>query len=156
MNENLATYLKDHLAGSVGALEVLDGLISGHGGQAIVSFFQEAKDEIESDQNQLQEVMKALNIEEGSVRKAGAWIGEKLSRIKLSPGSEGIGLAQSLESLVLGIKGKELLWRALAAVQKSWLELEPFDFERLIRRAQEQAARVEAKGLQVAGDLFRA
>ena len=154
-NDHLAVYLNDHLAGSVGALEILDRLIRKHEEQTIVTFFQEAKAEIEADQTQLREMIEALGITESSVRKAGAWMGEKLSRAKLTLESQGLGLVQTLESLVLGIKGKELLWRALLAVQGSWPELQRFDLGRLLDRAMAQGARMDEKRIRVASDVFR-
>jgi hypothetical protein len=154
-NDDLATYLNDHLAGSVGALEILDRLIKEHEDQTIVSFFREMKEEIGADQEELRRMMGALAITESGVRKAGAWVAEKLSRAKLTLEDKGVGFVQALESLVLGIKGKELLWRVLLEVRDSWPELQPFDFQRLLERAIAQAARMDEKRVQVAGNLFR-
>jgi hypothetical protein len=154
-NDHLATYLNDHLAGSVGALEIFDRLIKEHEDQTIVSFFREMKEEIEDDQLQLRQMMGALGVGESSVRKAGAWVGEKLSRAKLTLGDKGVGFVQALESLVLGIKGKELLWRALLAVQESWPELKRFDLHRLLEHAVTQGVRMDEKRIEIAGSVFR-
>ena len=154
-NDHLATYLNDHLAGSVGAVEILDRLIKEHEDQTIVSFFREMKEEIEVDQQDLRRMMGALGISESSVRKAGAWVAEKLSRAKLTLGDKGVGFVQALETLALGIRGKEFLWRVMLEVRDSWPELQPFDFQRLLERAIAQAARMDEKRVQVARDLFR-
>jgi hypothetical protein len=153
-NDHLVTYLNDHLAGSVGALEIFDRLIKEHEDQTIVSFFQEMKEEIEADQRELREMMGALGVGESSVRKAGAWVGEKLSRAKLTL-DKGVGFVQALESLVLGIKGKELLWRALLPLQESWPELKRFDLNRLLQRAVVQGVRMDEKRIEIAGSVFR-
>jgi hypothetical protein len=154
-NDHLATYLNDHLAGSIGALEIFDRLIKEHEDHTIVSFFREMKEQIEADQLELREMMGALGVGESSVRKAGAWVGEKLSRAKLTVEGKGVGFVQALESLVLGIKGKELLWRALLPVQESWPELKRFDLHRLLERAVMQGVQMDEKRIEIAGSVFR-
>jgi len=157
-NKDLATYLNDHLAGSIGALDLLDRMIATYEEQPMAQFCREMRAEISADQDKLREIMKAIDVEESSLRKAGAWIMEKFSRAKLSLGDEepaDLGLVQALESLVLGIKGKEGLWRALTAVQPDWPELRQFDFARLERRAGEQGTRVDVERIQAATEAFR-
>ena len=152
-NDDLATYLNDHLAGSVGAIELIEHLIKTYEGNPIEEVCKELCADVSSDQDELRELMSTLEVKESNVRKASAWVAEKLSRPKLEP-SSGIGLLQALEGLVLGIKGKEGLWRALEAVKKSRPQLERFDFERLRQRAIQQGQRVEAKRLEVARQVL--
>ena len=157
-NGDLATYLNDHLAGSVGAIEILDRLIATYENEPLGDFLRAARQEIVSDQEELRAIMKALAVSESNLRKAGAWIGEKFTRVKLGvAGAEPDepGLALSLEALVLGIRGKELLWRVLSAMLRSWPPLQPFDLARLERRAAEQAARLDEKRIESAVLAFR-
>ena len=156
-NYDLATYLNDHLAGSVGAIEMIDHLIETDEDKSIAQFCKELREKITADQDELREMMRALGIKESSVRKAGAWVAEKLGRAKLGlEGGKGDpGLFLALEALVLGIQGKEVLWRALATVQKSWPQLQRFDFARLQKRAIEQAKRADAKRLEAARESLR-
>ena len=157
-NKDLATYLNDHLAGSIGALELLDRMIDKYKEQPMAQFCCEMRAEISADQDELREIMKAVDVEESSLRKAGAWIMEKFSRAKLSLGDEesaDLGLVQALESLVLGIKGKEVLWHALAAVQPDWPQLRQFDFARLEKRAVEQGTQADAERIQAVTRVFR-
>jgi hypothetical protein len=156
-NDNLATYLNDHLAGSVAAIEMIEHLIKIYEGTPIEQFCRKLCEDINSDQTELRGLMRSLQIKESSARKAGAWVAERFSRPKLGRGSEGteeVGFLQALEGLVLGIRGKEGLWRALGEVKKSWLELQQFDLERLEKRAIEQGGRVEAKRLEVARKIL--
>lgn len=156
-NDNLATYLNDHLAGSVAAIEMIEHLIKTYEGRPIEQFCKKLCADINSDQTELRGLMRSLEIKESSARKAGAWVAEKFSRPKLgrrSEGTEEVGFLQALEGLVLGIRGKEGLWRALGEVKKSWLALQQFDFERLEKRAIEQGGRVEAKRLEVAREIL--
>jgi len=157
-NDHLATYLRDHLAGSVGAIELIERIIEVYEGQPIAEFCKGMRDRIVADQEELRAVMKAIEVEESSLRKASAWLAEKLSLPKLSPAgdeADDIGLVQTLEALMLGIKGKEALWRALGEVQASWPPWENFDFHSLEKSALEQAAQVDEKRVEAARAVLR-
>jgi hypothetical protein len=155
--EDLTIYLNDHLAGSVGALELLDRLIDTYQGKPLERFFRELRNEIEADQETLKELIASLGKEESAVRKAGAWIAEKFSRakIQLSETREGeMGLFLALEGLALGIHGKRSLWRALAAASETLPRLRKLDYVALEKRAVEQYDCVEARRLEVAREVF--
>ena len=157
MNE-LTNYLNDHLAGSVGALELLDRLVDMYREKPLENFFRNLRDDIHQDQEQLKELMQKLGAEESAVRKAGAWVVEKLSRAKIgvSDGAEGeIGLLLALEALVLGITGKRSLWRALHSASRTVPQLARLDYAGLEKRAIEQCERVEAKRLETARTAFQ-
>lgn len=156
--EHLSDYLNDHLAGSVGALELLDRLIETYEGKPLEKFFRDLRQDIESDQAQLKELMQKLGVGESTVRKAGAWLAEKLSRpkIDLENGSQDDpGLFLALEALILGITGKRSLWRALHAASRAVPALARVDYSGLEKRAIEQCERVEARRLEVARTVFQ-
>lgn len=156
--ENLPSYLNDHLAGAAAALELVDHLIKTHQGKPLESFFKELRKDIEEDRKALRQVLRTFEAKESLVRKAGAWMAEKLGRTKIEFAGEKIGeigLMQALEALVLGITGKQLLWRALAASTEASSRLQKIDLGRLEERAIEQCERVEAKRLDAAREAFR-
>jgi hypothetical protein len=145
MND-LHSYLNDHLAGSVGALELIAHWADVHKGEPLGTFFVETGRQIKADQKTLREIMRALGVEESKVRKAGAWAAEKFGRTRLmiagdDPGS--LGLVLTLEGLIMGITGKKLLWVALAATKSS--RLNSYNFEELQRLAEKQIERIEAE-----------
>jgi hypothetical protein len=149
--KDLDSYLNDHLAGSVGAVELINHWIEVCEGKQLGEFFTAIKNEISGDQQILRDLMRALGAEESSVRRAGAWAAEKLSRAKFAiAGDEigGLGLLLALETLVIGITGKKLLWRALAAADLP--QLQEIDFAKLTRRAEEQIDLVEAERIRAA------
>jgi hypothetical protein len=155
--EDLPTYLNDHLAGSVGALELLDRLIETYKEKPLEKFFKDLRNEIAADQDSLQDLIVKIGKEESAVRKAGAWVAEKFSRgkIRLSDSEQGqMGLFHALEGLALGILGKRGLWTALAAAADTVPQLRELDYGRLIKRAADQCDRVDAKRLEVARDVF--
>lgn len=156
--KDLPIYLKDHLAGSVGGLEMLDDMIEAHKGKSLEPFLRTLHNEIKSDQEELKRLMKHLDVSEGVVRNAGAWVAEKFSRAKLRLGDSGepnLALLQSLESLALGITGKRSLWRNLMTM-KEMPPLNEFDLERLEKRAADQLHRVEKKAQEIAQEIFPA
>src|SRR2546423_13318996 len=107
--EHLATYLNDHLAGSVVALDLLDHLEATHSEDALCDFFRELRADVASDREELERLMKELNIEQSRTRKASAWVAEKFTELKLrfdDPKAGPLLLFESLEALSLGIEGK--------------------------------------------------
>jgi hypothetical protein len=64
------------------------------------------------------------------MKEWGAWMGEKVSRLKLKHGrGAALGTFKVLEFLVVGIHGKWALWRALSLVAVCDLRFRRTDFE---------------------------
>lgn len=155
----LATYLNDHLAGSVGALDLLDHLARESDEEEEVSFFRALHEEIAAEQAQLRALLRELGGEESGVRKAAGWVAEKVTRLKLrwdDPGDDGLRRFEALEALALGITGKLSLWRALAAVGDGIPALKGLDLALLQRRSEDQYAAVERRRLAAAREAFTA
>ena len=156
--DEIEVYLKDHYAGGIAALELLEHTIEAHAGTPLAAFFAELRGDIKADHDQLHNLMTALGVADSDARNAGAWLAEKFSRAKLGfSGGEvsGLRLLQTLESLALGITGKRLLWRALHAIRQSSPVLQNENFEHLEQRAVEQSDRVEIKRLEAARAVLR-
>jgi hypothetical protein len=153
----LATYLNDHLAGSVAAVELLDhlrGLSKDTGRERLFAGLQS---EIKEDQQVLKELLTGLGETQSRVRKAAAWLTEKLGEAKLKlddPGSGELRLLEALETLELGILGKLALWRALELAADRVPQIRSLDLGALQRRARDQQERVEAERLKVARAAF--
>ena len=154
--ERLHTYLNDHLAGSVAAIELLDDLIKHHSEDRFGKIFRDLRDEIKSDQETLRNLIRKLGAEESAVRKAGAWLAEKFSRVKIGDADDSAELLQALEGLALGISGKQRLWRSLAAIEANFPALQGSDFSELEKRAHDQFERVERLRMQMVCEAFRA
>lgn len=158
--ELLHTYLNDHLAGSVAALELIEHLTKKFPGTEFEGFLADLYAHIEADQQVLRDLLNAFERSESSIRKAGAWIAEKFARPKFGieehdVSGSGVGLLEALEGLVLGITGKQLLWRALASASEVWPQLRGPNYSELERRAAEQRDRVEEKRVAAAREAFR-
>jgi len=153
--KDLDSYLNDHLAGSVSALELIAHWVKVHKGEPLGSFFVETEREIKADQDTLRDVMRTLGVEESKMRQAGAWAAEKVGRARLMiAGDEqgSLGLVLTLEGLIMGVTGKKLMWRALAAAKLP--ELNCYDFEEPQRRAEQQIERIEAERIRAVSQVF--
>lgn len=156
-NESLATYLNDHLAGSVVALDLLDHLEEDRAGTAQASILVGVHADIEADRQELEAFMAQLGITVSAPRKATGWLVEKLSELKLRLDDAGDGALrrlEALETISLGIAGKQALWHALAAAAEDAPELGELDYARLGRHAETQREAVEALHLQAAQEAF--
>ena len=154
--KELGSYLNDHLAGSVSALELIEHWAHLHDGKPLGVFFSQIETEIRADQNVLRDLMRRLGVEESSLRQAGAWAAEKVGRVRLmiAGGEQGsLGLVLTLEGLIMGIVGKKLLWRSLAVA--NLLQLSAYDFEGLRRRAEQQIEQIEAQRVRAVREALR-
>ena len=156
-NEHLATYLNDHLAGSVVAVELMENLEAAYAETPIANFVNGIRMEVEADQRELQQLMNRLEISESRTRQV-SWLTEKLTELKLRLDDSARGnlrLFESLEALSLGIEGKKSLWLALAVAAEISPQLRLVDYERLIQRAKDQRSRVELKRIEIAKVALR-
>ena len=150
--ERLHTYLNDHLAGSVAAIELLEKVIEHHSEDRFGKIFRDWRSDIQADQETLRNLIRKLDAEESAIRKAGAWVAEKFSRIKIGDLDDSASLLQALEALALGITGKRLLWRSLGTIAQNFA---PLQGTKLEKRAQDQFEQVETSRLEMAREAFR-
>ncbi len=114
--------------------------------------------EIEEDRETLIELMDRIGTSKNPVKKATAWMTEKASRAKfsgLSSGEPDVGRLMALESLTLGVAGKECLWQVLKRVADRYEPLAAIDLERLIERARNQRAQLEVERTKAGVEAFQ-
>jgi hypothetical protein len=155
MSEPLAIYLHDHLAGSTLALDLLDSMRKEHEGEPLGQFAQTLRAEIEADRDVLRTLAERIGPGSNPIKDLGAWMSEKVSRIKLGGQSGGdLTTFEALEFLMLGIHGKWALWRALAVVATTDARLQGTDFAHLMARAGTQEIQVEQRRMEAARTAF--
>ena len=157
VNESVATYLNDHLAGSVVALELLDHLAADQAHASDVPILANLRAEILADRQQLEAFMAQRGIAASRPRQVMAWLTEKLSELKLrldDPGQGALRRLEALEAVALGILGKAALWHALDAAAEHAPDLSGLDYAHLVRRATEQHRVVETLRLQAAREAL--
>lgn len=149
---NLGTYLNDHLAGAVAALELIEHRQEEYKDEPLGRFFESLKAEIEADKETLCELMRSLEIKESTVRQTGAWAAEKVARARLKIAGDQSGLVLALEGLIMGIFGKKMLWRSLAVANVP--NTSQWDFVQLQQRAEDQIERAETERMKAAQRAF--
>jgi hypothetical protein len=150
----LAIYLNDHLGGATGGVELARRLrASNRGNGAFRQPLDRICKEIEEDRATLEQVFERLGLSRSIVKPAGAWVVEKLGRLKLNGRMRGyspLSRLLELEGLLMGITGKMALWKTLAELDDG--ERLGIDFDRLVARAAGQRAVVDdLRRLAVAG-----
>jgi hypothetical protein len=150
------TYLNDHLAGSTFGAD-LAKQIRDRAESPLDGTMATIAAEIEEDRETLIELMERAGTAKNPVKQATTWMTEKMTRVKfsgLSSGERDAGLLMALETLTLGVAGKERMWHALRRVADRYEPLASMDFERLIERAQQQHAQLEAERIKAATEAF--
>jgi hypothetical protein len=155
MSDPLAIYMNDHLAGSAYAIDLVEFMRDTYVGEELGQFAGWLLGEIEADRVVLKRLAERVGGGSSKVKELTAWLGEKVSRLKLGHGANnGLGLFEALEFLEIGIHGKLELWRALGAVGSADPRLRGVDFEHLASRAEKQREEVERRRLRVAHFVF--
>jgi hypothetical protein len=147
----LDTYLNDHLAGATSAIQMLERAADDHTDTALGPQLLNLLAAIREDEEVLRGLIRRLGYSEHSLKQAGAWLAEKVGRLKVGASHErALARLELFEALSLGIYGKLKLWRSLRAVLPRHAELEELDLPRLDRRAQEQHDLVEGWRIEAA------
>ena len=108
----LATYLRDHLAGSAAGVSLARRIADGAVEESERQEMQSIAADIEADRDILLELMGRLGVAPSRVKQAGAWLGEKIGALKLNASAPDRRLLQ-YESMIMGVTGKLELWRTL-------------------------------------------
>jgi hypothetical protein len=155
MPEPLAIYLRDHLGGAQVALNLLEAMGDEHEDERYREFAKRLLPEIQADDKTLRSIAKAIDAEPDGIKNAGGWLLEKVARLKLGhTKSAGFEFFESLEMLSLGIAGKQSLWKALRIASNEDHRLREYDFDLLLRRAEDQFELVEQERLRLVPRVF--
>ncbi|RYD35949.1 MAG: hypothetical protein EOP87_06390 [Verrucomicrobiaceae bacterium] len=146
MDNELTRYVNDHLAGSSGALLLVDEIASHHDDPEARLFFAELKDKIREDRDVLDGLLKRIAEEPSALMKVAGGIAARVGGLKLmwekvEPGK--LGMFEALEMLTLGIQGKRLLWTIMREIQPWFPEWTDLNFQELELEAIRQRDEVE-------------
>ena len=144
-SNHLSIYLNDHLAGATVGVELARRIrASNQQDETFAAPLDRLCTEIEADREALETTIDRLGVSRNRVKTGGAWLGERIGRLKLNGQLRGyspLSRLLELEGLAMGITGKQGLWETLSDVEGA--ERAQTDFERLGERAVEQRAAVE-------------
>ncbi len=134
-------YLNDHLAGAMTGRDLAEHIRSENLGTPLGKLMGQLLLQIEEDRQTLIALMEHLNSSKNPVKQAGAWVAEKVSRLKfagVSSGEPELGTFMALETLALGVQGKLSMWKALKQVTGQHPALASVNLDELIERAEAQ------------------
>ena len=149
----LQVYLNDHLAGATFGAELARQLEAQIEDADFQSEMSRLAEDIEADLDTLRDLMQRLGASRNPGKQVAAWVAEKASRLKLTgvTSADGeLGTFLGLEALSLGVEGKAALWTALRELRGQYPELQSFDLDDLLDRAQRQRALLESQRLALA------
>ena len=155
----LGIYLNDHLAGSTAGMEVAKRsarLEQGHRLRGLPA--QAGQGDRAGPRRASGTSCAALEFGEDIPKKVGAWMFEKVGRLKPNgqlTGYSPLSRVVELEGLALGVTGKLGLWKALRELVDEEPRLDAAELDRLRERAERQQAELEEHRLRATGEAFR-
>ena len=140
----LHIYLQDHHAASAGGVALARRALGPR---------HPVANQIARDRETLEDVMRQLSIKPSAIKVGVVRVAERAGRLKLNGTlfkRSALSTVLELETLVVGVRGKEALWTALQRADVSLND----DLEALAESARGQAAELESLRLSAAARAF--
>jgi hypothetical protein len=156
-NDQLSTYLNDHLGGARAGVEMARKLQEEIEGEPEADALGRLPEEIEEDLETLRGLIDSIGVTGHPLKQAAGWVAEKAHRVgiaEIRTGSPHLSRMLQAETLSLGVEGKRCLWLALSEVASSYPELADLDLQKLVDRARDQRRRLEVVRLAAARRAF--
>jgi hypothetical protein len=155
--ERLGTYLQDHYAGSSAGIELFRRAANQHFDPVARKELTAMVEEVDNDRTALERFLAAVGKKPDPVKNAGAWVAEKLGRLKpngellhRSPLSDVV----ELEGLRLAVEGKAAGWRVLRRLAEDEYLFDKSELDRLLSSATNQIDRLEKLRMAAAERVF--
>ncbi len=153
----LHLYLRDHFAGATGGLELAKRIAGSHRHGSSGSDLAQFARDVADDRDALAQIMTAVGAHPDPVKAVLAIAGERLGRFKLN-GSivrrSPLSNVMEFELMRLGVEGKASAWRALREIADQDDRLDQAQLDRLVERAEDQAALLETLRIAAAADAL--
>jgi len=154
MDDPLAIYLHDHLAGSSFGVELLEKLASEFAGTSSGEVARDLLEQVRIDRSTLERLIERVGKVNPDLYDAVGWFAERVSRIKLKHDDPvGLGAFEAFEAISLGVLGKRALWEALR--QNGDARLAGLDYSALITRAEQQFQKANQYRLELIDNALR-
>jgi hypothetical protein len=155
--ERLGNYLQDHYAGSSAGIELFRRAAQQQSDPVARTELTAMVEEVENERAALERFLTAAGSKPDPVKNAGAWLAEKLSRLKpngellhRSPLSDVV----ELEALRLAVEGKAAGWRVLRRLAEDDDRFDRSELDRLLKSAADQIDRLEKLRMATAERVF--
>jgi hypothetical protein len=155
--ELLGIYLNDHLAGAAAGVDLARRLADSHRDKPSGPVLQRIAREVLEDRLALLKIMAELHVPVRRYKVLGAWVLEKVGRLKPNGHllrRSALSSVLELEAMRLGIEGKGAGWRALRVLADRDDRLDPDALDRLFDRATAQASTVEELRIQAVAEAL--
>jgi hypothetical protein len=153
----LAVYCNDHLASSVGGIELVKRMLGEHRTTDYEGPLRQLLGELQEEHASLRSMMGALGLPVRQYKLAAFWVGEKLARAKLngrllsrSPLSDLV----EFEFMASAVRGKRSGFETLRAVAEVEPRLDKRELDRLIDQANRQHEWLTQARREVAAVVF--
>jgi hypothetical protein len=154
--DRLATYLADHLAGSISAAELVGRLVRSDLDPSLAGALEQVAASIDRHQGIVRQLLAQRGRQEDRGKNLAAWVVEKLARpVMPVDGEDEFGLLRALEALIMGMRGRVAMWQSLDAIQPSHPELVGLEAKELCYEAEEQLRMMDRHRLEVARIALR-
>lgn len=141
-NATLRVYLQDHHAAARAGVALAERILGTE---------HELARRVAQDRETLEKVMRQVGVAPSRLKVGLAVLGDQVGRLKADRSfttPAALGQLLALETLVVGVRGKEALWRSLRVARDP--RLMSFDFEALAASAASQADELEAERVRAA------
>jgi hypothetical protein len=156
MDDPLAAYLHDHLAGSSFAVELLEKLADQFTRLPSGAVARELLEQVQIDRRTLEQLIGKVGRTAPGLYDAIGWTAERISRLKLKHDDpKGIGVFEAFEAISLGILGKRALWEAMRDLQHTDPRVGGLDYDALISRAEQQFQTANRHRLHLGRSAFK-
>lgn len=119
MPKYLSIYLNDHLAVLAGSHELATRSMESNGGTALGEFLHEVVESLDEDRAALEALMDERDITQNWAKSGGAWLAERVGRLKLNGEITGYSPLSRLvetEGIELALHAKRSFWDTLSEV----------------------------------------
>jgi hypothetical protein len=155
--ELLAVYCNDHLAASVGGIELVKRMLGEHRATDYEGPLTQLLGELREENNSLETQMRAVGFPVRRYKQAALWVGEKLARVKLNGrllGRSPLSDLVEFEFLASAVRGKRSGFETLREVAEVEPRLDKAELDRLIEQANRQYEWLTHTRREVAAAVF--
>jgi hypothetical protein len=153
----LTIYCNDHLAASMGGIELVRRMLAQHQGASYRAELEQLLRELQEERASLRSMMQSLGLRVRQYKQLALWIGEKLSRFKLNGrlvGRSPLSDLVEFEFLASAVRAKRSGFETLREVAEVDPRLDKDELDRLIRQANRQHEWLTTTRRQVAAAVF--
>ncbi len=144
-DDDLATYLNDHLGASVVGIELTRRCLSNNRDSELGKFLETLLLVMHEEQVRLKRLLKRLGAGESAIKKAGGWAIEKVGRLKLNNSLfrySALSRLIELEALMAGLQAQAGMWAVLEKTRSDDPRFEGIDLGQARRISEEMLDRV--------------